>query len=261
MRHLLFLVTLFCALTVPLTPATQGAFYGDIPTGFLELEKKYPYYLYVPPDYSPERVWPLIFLVGKRGEDPRKVITPWLDWARQNEFLVAAVPNLSPEKDIPKKADEWLLEVKQEILERFRVDTARTLLVGLDAGAHYAAYLGTNYPKEFSAAALVRDGWAGSFEKIIRSSPNPRERISFFVALDLGAENFPAQEARALEFERKGYAVRLEPLKAGEDLSGVRERMIQWFLADVESRTLLREKPRHTRKERLKGVIKDFFEV
>ena len=151
--------------------------------------------------------------------------------------------------------------VKKQIGERFRIDRAQILLVGFDAGAHYAAYLGMKYPEEFSAAVLFREAWAGPFEKIIRLNSDPRKRISFFLALDPESDLFSRTETKALEFEKKGYVVKLETLKKGEAEAILWPEIIQWFLNDVESRTILKEKPKVTFKEKFKGAVHNFFEV
>lgn len=261
MRRTLFLFALFCFLMASSQRGSWAAFMGEVPTGLLQLENKYTYYLYVPPEYSPEKIWPMVFLLGKRGEDAKALMGQWVDWAKKNQFFVLAVPNLSPEKEIPEKADQWLFAIKKEILERFRVDPAQILLVGIDSGGHYAAYLGTRYPEEFPAAALIQGGWVGPFGRMMEPDKDPRRHVSFYAVLDPKSENFTQEEAQALEFEQKGYAVKLDPLKEGEDFNRVRERMIQWFLDQVESRLLLKKKPKLTFKEKFRGGVENFFKV
>ena len=262
MRKTIVLLLIFLfSLTGSFVPSSAAEFIGKFPTGLLQLEKKHAYYLFIPQDYSPEKSWPIVFLIGKRGEDPKEVIEPWVEWAKRNQFLIAAPPNLTPEKDVPASADEWLLDLKKEIAERYKIDPLKTFVIGLDAGAHYAAYLGTRYPGQFSAAALIHEAWSGPYEKLIKPSSDRKRQISFYVSMDPKEEKFSKVEKRALEFENKGYRITFEPLKSGEDLSALRDRLSQWFQEDADARSVLTKRPRKTMKEKVNGFFSDFFEV
>jgi hypothetical protein len=135
------------------------------------------------------------------------------------------------------------------------------LLAGFEFGSEYAAYLGLAYPEEFSAAALVEGRVPGSFEKLMRPTSDRKKQISFYLALDNQGEDFSRAEKWALELEKKGYLITFDPLKAGEDFTLLRERMIQWFRGDFETRTLLKEKPRTTFKEKTKSFLSELIEV
>lgn len=260
-RIYLVAIFLFCSLIDPTFPAARAEFYGDFPTGLLELEKKHPYYVFVPPDYSPDRVWSLILLIGRSGQDPKEVITPWLDWAKQNHFLLL-VPSIFPrEGTVTYDLDRWLFGLKQEVAERYRVNPTQILLVGFESGALYAAYLGTRYPKEFSAAALVGEARPGWFKKIAEPSTDPYKQISFYLAPDPEGKGFSEAEAWALELEKKGYRVIFEPMKTGGDFSKLRERVVQWFQEDSKVRSALKKKPRTKWRDKTRGFLKDFFEV
>lgn len=239
----------------------KGEFFGSVPTGLLALEKKHPYYLYVPPDYSSEKAWAFLVLLGQSGKDPKQVIEPWVEWAKQNHFLIL-VPGLSfREGTVPDLADKWILKIKEEVGERYRVDRSQILLTGIGSGAHYAAYLGVNYPHEFSAAALVRGSWAGPFEKLIRPKSSSRRQISFYLALDPDSKEYPRMEQWALRLEKNGYRIKLDPLKLNEEFSGLQQRIAQWFHQDTDARTILAKRPRLKTKEKIDGFIKDFLEV
>lgn len=257
--HIFLLPLFFCFLGSSLIREARAEFFGSVPTGLLSLEKRYPCYLYVPPDYSPEKTWAFLVLVGQSGKDPKEVIQPWIDWGKEKHFLIL-VPDLSPREGyVPSPVDDWLKEVKREISQRYRIDPAQVLLAGIGSGAHYAAYLGMNYPEEFSAAVLVRGAWAGPFEKMIRPKSDARRQIPFYLALDPKAKEFSKSEAWALKLEKKGYKITLDPLKLEENFAEFQNRMAQWFREDTEARTLLRKKPRVKTKEKVGGFLKDFF--
>ncbi len=260
-RILFFLIFLNLIAGVPLHESRAEEIYGQFPTGLLQLEKKHPYYVYVPEAYSPDKGWPMLFLLGKRGDEPKEIIGSWVDWAKQNQFIVLAPTNVAPEKDVPELADQWLLSVKQEVKERYKIDSARIFLVGLESGAHYAAYLGTRYPQEFSGVVLVGGAWPGSFEKIIKPSSDPDKQVPFYVLMNPKGEGYGAVEAKANEFEKKGYPVTLESLKDVEDISAVRDRLTQWVRKESEARAILKEKPKKTFKQKKDRFLRDFFTI
>jgi predicted esterase len=243
-------------------PQAHSEFFGDFPTGLLQLEKKEPYYLFVPAGYSPERTWPLLLVVGERAQNPKEVIEPWVNWAKEKEVLVLAVPNLTPIDDVPYNSDQWLFEVKQEITDRYHIDSSQILLVGVGAGGHYAGYLGLKYPSEFTAAVLVGEAWTGPFQELVDPSNTRANQTPFYLAIDQTAAEFSQVEKKALELEKKGYHVTLEALKAGEDIASVRDRMYQWFRSQSEQRILSWEKPKRAGWwEKFKKAIAKFFEV
>lgn len=262
MRKIFLFLILTGSLTGVWISGLRAEFVGAFPTGLLLLEKKYPYYLFVPETYSTGKTWPLVLVVGDRGTEAKEVITPWVDWAKKNEMLVLAVPNLFPQKDLPEVADQWLFEVKREIGERYRINPYQVLLVGSGTGAHYAAYIGIRYPKEFSAVALVEDAWPGPFEKLMKPALNRRRQIPFYVAMDSQNERFPAVEAKALELEKRGYRITMDSKEPEKDFAGFQDRMIKWFLEDSEYRTeQARISPQTRRKSKWQEIRKNLFEL
>ena len=262
MRRFSFLLISFISFFGFSSAVSQAEFLGNPATGLLVLEKKDEYYLYVPPDYTTEKTWTLLVVLGERGNDPKQAIQPWIDWAKEHGLLVAAVPHLVPEHDLPEGADKWLLGVLHEIIERYRVDPAGVLLVGLGSGGHYAAYLGLKYPGEFSAAALAGEAWSGPYERLMRPSPRPESQISFYVALDPKGEAYPAAEQKALELEQKGYSIKFESLQSGQDLVEFREPMMQWFQENQEFRTAKsRQVQKGGMKKTFRKILRNVFQM
>ena len=262
MRRAVTLLTLFIfGLALSPLPESAAEFYGDFPTGLLELERKYPYYLYVPPDYSPERSWPLVVVLGRGKSDPKEVIEPWVEWAKANQYFVL-VPTIFPRDGVvPTLVDQWLLGVKQEVFDRYRIDSQKVLLVGTALASNYAAYLGLSYPEEFSATALVGGTLPGSFERLMRSSEREDKQISLYVAADPKDENFSRTESWALGLEKKGYPVTLTSVGAGESFDSLRDKMIQWFREETETRTALKGRRKKGFKNNFRDFWEDFFKV
>lgn len=238
-------------------PIHAGAeFYGTPPTGLFLLEEKHPCYLFVPASYSAKKSWPLLVLLGERGDDPQEVIEPWVEWAKQNEFLVLAPSNLLNERENPEITDRWLLKMNRQMGERYRIDPARVLLVGVGQGAHYAAYLGLNYPEEFQAAALIGGAWPGPLESLMKPSKEGARRIPFYVALDPQGTDFREAEAKSVELEGRGYRITMERLQAKAELSALRERILQWF-RDRSAENAPGPKPQ---KKLTQRIMKNLFE-
>ncbi|MCM8775695.1 MAG: hypothetical protein NC930_05035 [Candidatus Omnitrophica bacterium] len=195
-------------------------FFGEVPTGLLELKDyKHPVYLFVPPTYKAGREYPLLVTVPGEGESPEEQIQFWLSEAKRKSIIVMAPSNLWPE-DLPYKMDEWILRIKKDLADRYRISPQKIYLVGKDSGAHYASYLGVNYPDEFTAVATLGGSWIGKFEKLMRLQKTPRKQLPFFVALrkDQG-HLLEATKQRAYQFEKKGYPVYFTQLGEDEDFS------------------------------------------
>ena len=248
-------------LIFSLAPVRAEFVGGATPTGLITLERKHPYYVYVPPDYSAEHKWPLVFVLGKDGADPQKTIAGWTDWAKKNQFIIL-VPSIFPREGVvPHELEEWLIKVKEEVALRYAIDPVQVVLVGIGSGSHYAAYFATRFPKEFPAAVLIGQAWVGPLERLIRPSSDPGKQIAFYVTADPKGKNFSSLEKKTLEFEKMGYRIAFEPLQKGDTLGHVQERMLVWFKSDVTIRTETRKRPRVTWKEKFKGFVKDFTEV
>lgn len=262
LHHICLRTILFFVLFNFFIIELRAEFFGPTPTGLLELERsKRPYFLYVPPDYTSEKTWPLLVLYAEPIKKPKDVVNEWKDWARENHFLIL-VPGIFPrEGTVPELVDRWLLRVKEEVTQRYRIDPARVLLAGFDYGAHYAAYLGLSYPEQFSAVALVKQAWPGSFEKLMLTSRDRQRQISFYLAMDPQSKEFAKAEKWAFRLEKNGYQVNFQPLKANQDFKPFRDQMLQWFRQGVEARTVMAKRPRRTTGEKIKGFTKDFFAI
>ena len=256
-RRSFFFRAMFVFALSLVIPIQAGAeFYGTPQTGLFVLEEKHPCYLFVPATYSAEKSWPLLVLLGERGDDPQEVIEPWVEWAKKSEFLVLAPSNFLNERENPGITDQWLLKMNHQMGERYRIDPARVLLVGVGAGAHYAAYLGLNYPEEFQAAALIGDAWAGPLESLMRPQKAGEKKIPFYIALDPARADFPQVEAKSVELEGRGYRITLERLQAKAELAPLRERILQWF-RDRSAESASAPQPRKKLKQR---IMKNLFE-
>ncbi len=257
----IFLVLFFCRRI----PALADTFFGEIPTGLLEItDYKYPVYLFVPSNYKPDRSFPLIVTVPGEGESPEKNIQFWTGMAKRKGLIVLAPTNIWPRELPAQDMDDWIIKIKKEIGERYQIAQNKIFLIGKEGGAHYAAYLGVRYPEEFSAVALIGGSWAGRFENLIRLEKSPRKQRPFFVALkDDDPELIRMTEKKAFEFEKSGYPIYFIKLEKDEEFTDeeFKKRVLQWL--DDKSQDWLRiaEDRKKTLRERISVATEEFFHL
>ena len=120
------------------------------------------YLLYLPPAYdSSEEKWPLLLFLhgaGERGDDLElvKVHGPPKMIAQGRDFPFVVI---SPQ--CPK--DEWwsmdaLHDLLNEIVETYRIDTARIYVTGLSMGGYATWGLACTYPERFAAVIPICGG-------------------------------------------------------------------------------------------------------
>jgi len=240
-------------------------FFGEAPTGLLELKDyKYPVFLYVPKSYTPAKPYAFIMTVPGEGEDPDKNIAFWKGIGKRRSMLVMAPHNMWPE-DLPYHMDQWLFNVKKDISSVYRLAPHRKYVIGKDEGAHYALYLGTTYPQEFSGVAVLGvDAWTGRFEPLLKPKSDPNEQLPILMVLksDQGDKAKSAKK-KAYEFESKGYPIEILQLEKGQKFSdyGVKKQIIEWLDDKSEKWTRVVEEKNKTLKQKFKNWFQDHFLV
>ncbi len=234
------------------------------PTGLLQLEGyRYPVALWVPENYSVKQAYPMVIVIPPQGASPEKSIEYWKSMANRHSMFLLAPTNLRPE-DLPTKMDNWILGIKKDILERYRIDKDRVYLFGKDDGAHYAAYLGTKHPEAFAAVALVGGSWVGRFEGLMRPQGRAAEQLPFLIFLKKSDKDlYEKTMAKAYQFEQKGYPVQVNQVIGEDELARVEFKKQLFELMESKSqewRSVVSENSK-TFKERFRLAVKDFFTV
>ncbi len=238
----------------------------QIPTGFLEINSfKYPVFMYVPEGYQPSQNYPMLILLGGTAT-AQKSVEEWTNFAKRKSLILLATElDVSSVREVPLNADQFLIRVKEEVLKRYRVASDRIYLVGNREGAHYAAYLGVNYPDQFSGVALLDGSWVGPLEKALRTNNSPNHQIPFFVSMHQSADeqSMKAAEDKAAWMSQKGYPVYFEKVDAKTDhtLMDFRKRMLTWLDEKSESWHRLVRESKKNMKEKFKSWYKDFTSV
>lgn len=160
-------MTLTLNLTQPSAPAptTQGQ--PAIATGFLYKTitfegVSYAYGVYVPPDYTPNKPWPVILFLhgsGERGDDGLLQTDVGLGRAiRHNYRVIPAIvvmPQCRENQDWVGPMSQFALRCVEQTSREYYLDPERVYLTGLSLGGQGAWHLAAKHPGQFAAVVPV----------------------------------------------------------------------------------------------------------
>jgi pimeloyl-ACP methyl ester carboxylesterase len=229
------LLLVFVALNVPFGLSEDDNLGPKLPTGLMQLpETKYPAFLYVPENYTPAKNYPFILAISMPGQSPEENMQFWASIAKRRSVIVMSPASLLRPGTEPNYMDEWILKLMSDIAVRYGVDRQRTYVVGVGSdAAHYASYLGVNYPDRFSGAALLGGSWDGFMEQMMHFSSDVRKQVPFFVAFESAADLNLMDKAKkqAMRLEQKGYLIAFSQLdpEASFDTLEFKGRLLDWL--------------------------------
>jgi len=122
------------------------------------------YLLFLPESYGKEQKrWPLMLFLhgaGERGDDLNKVKVhgPPKIVEKQKDFPFIVVSPQCPEDDWWTKKTEVLINLLDDIIARYDVDTDRVYLTGLSMGGYGSWALASEYPDRFAAVVPICGG-------------------------------------------------------------------------------------------------------
>jgi hypothetical protein len=257
-------VVCFYLLGCIFTPGLDAdTFIGTAPTGLIELPGyKYPVFLFVPPNYKPDREYTLMVAVSEEGGSPKDTVEYWMSNAKRQSFLVLAPSILWPQ-DVPYQMDRWLIEMKEDVCRRYRVGKNKIFITGSGSGADYASYLAVNYPREFSAAAVLGSAWSGRLGALVRPTRRKSMQPPFLVALPGGAQNYADIERKALKLEQKGYPVYLLKVDQPDQMGTLefKKKILDWLQEYGERRQQIVRESRKSWVEKTRSAVENFFRV
>ena len=257
------LLSFFALMSSPL-PAQAVTFYGEVPTGLVEMKNfRYPVYLFVPPGYKASRAYPFLMVLPEIGEAPEKAIQKWLGLGKK-KGLIILVPELKLRlDDVPYQTDTWILQLKKDVTGRYHTAPDKTFLIGQGESAHYVAYLGLRYPEQFAGAALLGGSWVGSLDKLMTLNRRPKKQIPFFVAVPVAGPSqlYEKTEKKAYELTAKGYPVILEKLEEGKDAlsADYLAHVTDWLEEKSASWSKVRQESEKKFKEKVSTGVEEFF--
>lgn len=129
--------------------------------------KKRKYAVYVTPEYTPDRKWPLVvFLHGasRRGNDgwdqTYQGLGPAMRAHPERFPCIAVMPQCPKGKRWPDTADHIDAAVAQT-MSRFPIDPNRVYLTGLSMGGFGTLYYGAKRPERYAAMIAIAGGARG----------------------------------------------------------------------------------------------------
>jgi predicted esterase len=145
------------------------------------------YALYLPPNYSPDRKWPILYAFdpGARGKVP---VERFKDAAEKYHWIIAGSNN-SRNGALQPSVDAWNAIVK-DTHERFAIDDGRAYLAGFSGGARLAIYLAIRCQDCIAGVVACGAGFP------LGVTPSPA--MHFAVFSTTGIEDFNFSEVKNL---------------------------------------------------------------
>ena len=135
------------------------------------------YLLFLPEGYGQQQKrWPLMLFLhgaGERGDDFEKVKThgpPKIVQTRKDFPFIVVSPQC-PEGDWWTKKTEVLINLLDEIITRYDVDTERVYLTGLSMGGYGSWALASEYPDRFAAVVPICGGGNRTMSLMLKDVP------------------------------------------------------------------------------------------
>ena len=147
---------------------------------------------------------------------------------------------------------------------RFPVDPSKIYAIGLKSGGHYAAYLITSYPNDFSGAALIGEAWEGMYSPYLKPRGSAGEQMPVVAAFTANQQDTKTKNEKwVLEYQQKGYPVQLMTPAEGQDFNSdeFKVLLLEWLDQKGQAWKLIREEKNKTFKQRFKKGVKEFFVV
>jgi predicted peptidase len=134
------------------------------------------HWLYLPPDYETQNVWPLIIFLhgyGERGSDLELVNKHGLPKriAARDEFpFIIASPQCPITSHWPEQVTE-LNALLDHLIASYNVDTTRVYLTGLSMGGYGTWFFASRYPERFAAIAPICGGGGWWMTNALKTIP------------------------------------------------------------------------------------------
>ena len=110
--------------------------------------KKYPFALYVPDSFDPQKKYPMLVVLHGLGSSGDSIIRSWVE-RLAGEFIIVC-PSYPMGAWWSKTAEEIVLKLIRQVRAGYSVDHNRVLLAGLSNGAIGAYLIGMFYPDYFA---------------------------------------------------------------------------------------------------------------
>lgn len=122
----------------------------------------YRYQVFVPPDYTPERTWPVILFLhgaGERGTDGFKQTAVGIGQAIRLNIerfpAIVVFPQVLPGRAWVGEQAAMAIAALDEVMAIYSVDPERVYLTGLSMGGHGTWYIAYHWPDRFAAIVPI----------------------------------------------------------------------------------------------------------
>jgi predicted esterase len=166
------------------------------------------YYLYLPPDYSPDRDWPVFVGVHGTGGSGANCLSRWQEYADEERFVLVC-PSLADEGGgwYQEAGERLLKKIIRQVEQECRIQK-RVFLAGFSAGAEFIQGYAFHYPESVAGVAVLS---AGNYYE---PSTLRAKEIPFLVVI--GDQDNPVGIKSARLFtevlEQKGFSIALHIL-------------------------------------------------
>ncbi|MGH8459944.1 MAG: prolyl oligopeptidase family serine peptidase [Nevskiales bacterium] len=154
--------TFFTIAAMPSRAQSSGIVFRSVRVG----GSNYWYEVYVPPEWSKAKSWPVILFLhgaGERGTYPERnrasVIARFFITYQKSLPAVVVFPRCAPGLSWSHpKMDALAMKALEQSIHEFHGDPARVYLTGLSMGGFGTWHLASKYPEKFAAIAPVCGG-------------------------------------------------------------------------------------------------------
>ncbi len=138
------------------------------------------YFVWLPPEYHPQRSYPVVLLLQSHREKAEVLIQRWQREAARHGFILAAPlwgSGLQPTYEYTRGEHSVVLDTLRDLRRRFNVDSDRVFLFGWEQGANAAFDIGLSHPDQF-AGVLPMNGAVVGFPQRYASNA---QYVPFYV--------------------------------------------------------------------------------
>jgi predicted esterase len=119
------------------------------------------YHRKLPPEYTHNRPYPVLIVLHRSGQRPTAMLDRWADAAAENGFILAAPEwegGVASGYHYSEEEHQVVLRTIHDLRRRFRVDSDRIFLFGLEEGGKMAWDVGLSHPDLFAGVMPMSAG-------------------------------------------------------------------------------------------------------
>lgn len=154
------------ARAITLLPPAEEPPSGPMPTPILQQRTNnpfsgmpaYSYHLQLPPEYHPNRTYPLLIVLPAAGQSTVDAIAPWTAEATQHGYILACVDwgaSIKTKYEYTQIEHVAVQECLQDVKRFLNVDSDRVFLTGFAEGGNMAFDVGLSHPDLFAGVIPI----------------------------------------------------------------------------------------------------------